>query len=267
MIEDKKYALLDTDFLYKSYLAQDAAHNTLADIVISFQEYKFFCHSMIFEELSKHDITPNPIPWLNELIQAGRVHIYSDIDILRELKQVYGSGASSMYLTMLEISCNTFSQNFFGQYYNALKALPNDVSDEVFLRELENCDATIPHQNGVGEKKTYVLIQMMDILHPGKVFLFCSDDFKARQSLNTIPGSISCLSILGVFQLLKEKAFEKERIKPFFVALCNFLNLQNQTTFRVWKRESRKQIPMLQVFDDIYGEKFILLRNGDLKYK
>ena len=23
MIEDKKYALLDTDFLYKSYLAQD----------------------------------------------------------------------------------------------------------------------------------------------------------------------------------------------------------------------------------------------------
>ena len=104
MIEDKKYALLDTDFLYKSYLAQDEAHNTLADIVISFQEYKFFCHSMIVEELSKHDITPNPIPWLNELIQAGRVHIYSDIDILRELKQVYGSGASSMYLTMLEIS-------------------------------------------------------------------------------------------------------------------------------------------------------------------
>ena len=111
MIEDKKYALLDTDFLYKSYLAQDAAHNTLADIVISFQEYKFFCHSMIVEELSKHDITPNPIPWLNGLIQAGRVHLYSDRDILHELKQVYGSGASSMYLTMLEISCNTFSQN------------------------------------------------------------------------------------------------------------------------------------------------------------
>ena len=113
MIEDKKYALLDTDFLYKSYLAQDDARNTLADIVISFQEYEFFCHSMIIEELSKHDITPNPIPWLNGLIQAGRVHLYSDRDILRELKQVYGSGASSMYLTMLEISCNTFSQTFF----------------------------------------------------------------------------------------------------------------------------------------------------------
>lgn len=150
MIEDKKYALLDTDFLYKSYLAQDDAQNTLADIVISFQEYEFFCHSMILEELSKHDITQNPIPWLNGLIQAGRVHLYSDRDILRELKQVYGSGASSMYLTMLEISCNTFSQTFFSQYYSSLKALPNDVSDAEFLRELENCDATIPHQNGVG---------------------------------------------------------------------------------------------------------------------
>lgn len=152
MLEDKKYALLDTDFLYKSYLAQDDAQNTLADIVFSFQEYEFFCHSMIIEELSKHDITPNPIPWLNGLIQAGRVHlyIYSDRDILRELKQVYGSGASSMYLTMLEISCNTFSQTFFSQYYSSLKALPNDVSDAEFLRELENCDATIPHQNGVG---------------------------------------------------------------------------------------------------------------------
>ena len=128
MIEDKKYALLDTDFLYKSYLAQDDAQNTLADIVISFQEYEFFCHSMIFEELSKHDITPNPIPWLNGLIQAGRVHLYSDRDILHELKQVYGSGASSMYLTMLEISCNTFSQTFFSQYYSALRALPNDFS-------------------------------------------------------------------------------------------------------------------------------------------
>ena len=55
MIEDKKYALLDTDFLYKSYLAQDDAQNTLADIVISFQEYEFFCHSIGFGNLSNLD--------------------------------------------------------------------------------------------------------------------------------------------------------------------------------------------------------------------
>ena len=55
MIEDKKYALLDTDFLCKSYLAQDDAQNTLADIVISFQEYEFFCHSIGFGNLSNLD--------------------------------------------------------------------------------------------------------------------------------------------------------------------------------------------------------------------
>ena len=53
MIADKKYVLLDTDFLYKSYLAQDDAQNTLADIVISFQEYEFFCHSIGFGNLSE----------------------------------------------------------------------------------------------------------------------------------------------------------------------------------------------------------------------
>ena len=42
MIEDKKYALLDTDFLYKSYLAQDDAQNTLADIVIHFRNMSSF---------------------------------------------------------------------------------------------------------------------------------------------------------------------------------------------------------------------------------
>ena len=42
MIEDKKYALLDTDFLYKSYLAQDAVHNTLADIVFHFRNISSF---------------------------------------------------------------------------------------------------------------------------------------------------------------------------------------------------------------------------------
>lgn len=55
MIEDKKYALLDTDFLCKSYLAQDDAQNTLADIVISFQEYEFFCHSIGFGNQSNLD--------------------------------------------------------------------------------------------------------------------------------------------------------------------------------------------------------------------
>ena len=44
---DKKYTLLDTDFLYKSYLARNANNHTLIDFVIEFSEYEFFCHEMI----------------------------------------------------------------------------------------------------------------------------------------------------------------------------------------------------------------------------
>lgn len=44
---EKKYALLDTDFLYKSHLARNEKNHTLTDFVIEFAEYEFFCHEMI----------------------------------------------------------------------------------------------------------------------------------------------------------------------------------------------------------------------------
>lgn len=267
MEKGKRYALLDTDFLFKSHLAQDTSHNTLADIIITFEEYGFFCHEMILDELSRHQITPDPLPWLQGLIQKGKVHLYTDADILTELKTVYGAGASSMYTTMLEKSCNTFNQGFFSQYYGALKGLPESVSDSEFLSELAKCDGAIPSQKGLGEKKTYVLIQMMDVLHPGRVYVFCSDDFPARQSLNSIPVTVHCLSILGVFQLLKEKSYTKEKMQPYFDSLSGFLARQQQTTYRVWQDRRRVRVPMAQVFEDIYEDKFQLYQNGDLSYK
>ena len=45
----KKCALLDTDFLYKTHLARNKAHHTLADFVLDFEDYDFFCHEMIRE--------------------------------------------------------------------------------------------------------------------------------------------------------------------------------------------------------------------------
>ena len=44
---DKKYALLDIDFLYKSHLARNAKNHTLTDFVMEFTEYEFFCHEII----------------------------------------------------------------------------------------------------------------------------------------------------------------------------------------------------------------------------
>lgn len=53
---DKKYALLDTDFLYKAHLARNTANHTLAEVVLNFDDYEFFCHEMIKEELTRHEI-------------------------------------------------------------------------------------------------------------------------------------------------------------------------------------------------------------------
>lgn len=68
---DKKYALLDTDFLYKSHLARNAHNHTLSDLVMDFQDYEFFCHEMMREELTRHEVNPNPAPWLEDKINDG----------------------------------------------------------------------------------------------------------------------------------------------------------------------------------------------------
>lgn len=43
---DKKYALLDTDFLYQAHLARNTANHTLAESVLNFDDYEFFCHEI-----------------------------------------------------------------------------------------------------------------------------------------------------------------------------------------------------------------------------
>lgn len=117
---DKKYALLDTDFLYKSHLARNAKNHTLTDFVIEFAEYEFFCHEMIKKELSRHELNPDPNPWLEEKVKAGKVKLYTDREIVSELGKLYGEEATSIYLELLETSCDTFNANFYKQYYGSL---------------------------------------------------------------------------------------------------------------------------------------------------
>lgn len=61
--------------------------------------------------------------------------------------------------------------------------------------------------NGDGEKKTYVLVQMMEILYNKQVYVFCSDDFKARQSIASLTKTINCISILGVLEEIYDGKF------------------------------------------------------------
>lgn len=196
---DKKYALLDTDFLYKSHLARNAKNHTLTDFVIEFAEYEFFCHEMIKKELSSHELNPDPNPWLEDKVKAGKVKLYTDREIVGELGKLYGEEATNVYLELLETSCDTFKADFYKQYYGSLNEMENLNDVEAFLVALKECDDNVPHKMGLGEKKTYVLIQMMEIMYDNRVYIFCSDDFKARQSIASLETPVHCISILGVF--------------------------------------------------------------------
>lgn len=149
---DKKYALLDTDFLYKSHLARNAKNHTLTDFVIEFAEYEFFCHEMIKKELSRHELNPDPNPWLEEKVKAGKVKLYTDREIVSELGKLYGKEATSIYLELLETSCDTFNANFYKQYYGSLNEMENLNDVEAFLAALKECDDNVPHKMGLGEK-------------------------------------------------------------------------------------------------------------------
>lgn len=41
----KRYALLDTDFISKTYFVQDDGGNHLIDRIMELPEYEFFCHA------------------------------------------------------------------------------------------------------------------------------------------------------------------------------------------------------------------------------
>jgi hypothetical protein len=233
---------------------------------MDFEDYEFFCHEMIKEELTRHEINPDPNPWLQEKIMVGRIKMYSDRDIVNELSKLYGMTATNMYLTLLEISCETFNAGFFEKYYGSMRAIGNLEDVDTFLAALKTCDDNIPHKKGVGEKKTYVLIQMMQIIHSNQVYVFCSDDFKARQSIAGLTEPINCISILGVFHKLMKMGHEKSEMQEYYDCLAAFL--KNQTEYKVWSLSGRQRmgVTIQKVFDEIYAGKFQLLRNGDLQY-
>ena len=266
MGKNKYYALLDTDFIYKCHLARNAENHTLAEMVLEFEDYEFFCHEMVREELTRHEIVPDPKPWLEINVSTGKIKLYSDRDIVEELSKIYASAATLMYISLLQNSCNTFKAGFFEEYYGILETTENISDVECFLTALRLCDKKIPHQSGLGEIKTYVLIQLMELFYHKQVYVFCSDDFKARQSIAGLTKPINCISILGVFYKLMKMGYKKEKMEVYYSQLSAFL--KNQTEYKVWSLSGyqRIRVSIMQVLEEIYDEKFQLLRNGDLQY-
>lgn len=267
----KKYALLDTDFLFKTNLSQKDSGHVLADYVINLDDYEFICHEMILAELGRHKLRSNPLGWLKNKIANGKVLCFTDSAMIDILEKYYGKSASAVYFTMLQESCNAFELGFFEKYYAHLENLDYIQDKHVFLESLRECDAAIPSQNSMGEKKSYVLLQIFQQLYPNRVYIFCSDDGRARQNIISLNKEVKCLSVVALFQKLKELGYDKEEIQPYYDSLCSYYSAEGQNNFRVWAASDRPPKKVKIVFDqlltDIYDGKMIRLRNGDLKYK
>ena len=273
MNEASKKALLDTDFLFKTQLAQNKNREPLADLIMQFEGYDFYCHEKIISELQTHGFSPNPIPWIEKQIEKGKIKLYSDREILGEIDSIFETGAPQLYYDMLKTSCDAFPRSsgtsFFETYYQPLIDLPEDTGKEQFLSALCACDNAIPNGSSMGEKKSLVLAQMLQLKYPGKVVIFCSDDGKARQRVAYIGNQIRCLSILSTFQKLQTEGLAKETAWQYYDSLCSFLSLHNQTTMKVWTQSSSEKISIdfSTLFDDIYAGKFEIKGTGDLRYK
>jgi hypothetical protein len=136
--------------------------------------------------------------------------------------------------------------------------LPDEVEKDEFLSALADCDSRIPSRNSMGENKSFVLGQLLQLKYPGKVVVFCSDDSGARRRVGYIDGRIKCLSVLAIFQKLMQDGFEKETARQYYDSLCSFYSLRDQKAMKVWKRSTseRVSVEFLPLFEDIFAGKF-----------
>lgn len=143
------------------------------------------------------------------------------------------------------------------------------IGREDFLKQLEAaCDAIGEGQN-LGELKTYVLLQALNMKFGKKVYVFCSDDKNARKGVISIGGA-RCISVLSSFiRLQKEIGFTREDAEPYIESYMRDCLGKNQTTFKVQDTSKEKRmckVPCKQVFEDMFNGKIEELKTGNLKY-
>ena len=114
----RKSAILDTDFISKSYTVRTCEDDHLADRVLTVPEYVFFCHEQTTVELGRH-FSKAP-SWLETQIQEGRVTKYTDERIIKEMVQLYYKAGLSQYTAILRDACNAFNKDCFREYFGEL---------------------------------------------------------------------------------------------------------------------------------------------------
>lgn len=266
---NKRYALLDTDFISKTHLICKDDQNKLIDKIMAMPNYLFYCHKQILTELVRHD-AEGILKWFESEIASESICMYDDERILDELSEAYGDLAISAYVELLKNACDAYKIGFFEEKFNFLSQIDClHINKEEFLKVLQvDCYAIGEGQN-LGELKSYVLLQVLQFRLGEQIYVFCSDDKNARNGVVSIGGA-RCISVLSSFvRLKKEIGFTKEQAQPYIDSYLKDCLSKDQKTFRIQDTSKERRmckVPCEQVFDDIFNGKIEELMTGNLRY-
>lgn len=259
-----KCALLDTDFISKLHITRKDDQNRLIDRILELPGYQFVCHEQITIELGRHNATAKD--WLKGRIVEGNIQKFSDKKLIEELRNLYGKNAISMYLYYLETACSLFSSSFYKVHYAELEQKLG-MSDDDFAKEIATCDLAVGCDNNLGEIKTYLLQQVLQNREDIQLYVFYSDDRKARAGL-TYAGGIPSISALSAFYVLKVRlGMEKAEAKIYFDSWMKLHQSSNQTSFKVHRATKEQQLMKMdgyEIFDRIYDGTIGVAKDGDL---
>lgn len=262
----KRIALLDTDFIIKSHISMNNDDEYLFSHLINLNQYDYCMHEKIFNELSGNLIIQKQIV---KLIEAKKIKCYSDSEILKILEKIYGKISCLIFIRFLKISCDKLETGFFNKYYNALENLNSGISSCDFLKVLYECESIIPVKTSMGEKKTFVLLQTLKLINENEIYVFCSDDRRARLSALQFPG-IRCLTVLALIASLYKRGEPIDTIKSYYYSLCSFFQ-KHSGGFKVWKKHpngfARQLVNFDILFNDIINNRMEIRADGDLVYR
>ena len=194
MAEELKYAILDTDFISKANIIKAEA-SVLADEVLEFPDYQFFCHQKMKEELGEHG-TGEAQLWLERKIASGEITCYSDEQIITEMREKLHGFCYDYYRSFLKQGCSLFDAGFYARYFMPLDEWLEKEKDnaEAFLAVLCSCEDEIGHQKSYGEVKAFVLVQVLRLLYGMEAYIFCSttsEPDRGSQMGRRFPASVS----------------------------------------------------------------------------
>ena len=213
MNEIKRCALLDTDFISKLYITKASDSDRLIYRILSIADFHFVCHKQTSIELARHNQWASK--WLDE---TSPVTVYTDRALIQLMANTFGAAAYGFYVNMLHRSCDIFSQAFFDTYYTSLEQYVTDAWGNYDLDEfvalIDACDAVIGQDNNLGEIKLYTMAQVLERSGTEELYIFCSDDRKARYALSS-QADMDCVSALASFYLAKK--YLKEAVQDHAV--------------------------------------------------